>query len=132
MEKLTVKSKHQGKTVFCSEIRGHQVLCELPPKYGGTDSAPIPPKALLAALGNCIGMLVAVTCESRNIPTEGMEITISADMVDEGSRVDNIRAELHFPEELDEKTRKIILATAANCPVGNTLKHGCSIEEVIV
>ena len=132
MDNMTVICKNVGKTRFCGEARGHQTFCDVPPDWGGDDAAMLPPESLLASLGNCLGMVVALTCLNKEIPYEGMEVKVSADFVDDGARVDNIRCEVKMPTDLDARQRKIVEGALHLCKVGNTLSHGASVEEVIL
>jgi uncharacterized OsmC-like protein len=92
----------------------------------------LPPESLLASLGNCVGMAIALTCENKGIPYEGMEVTVTAEYADEGHRVDNFRCEIKMPEPLDDRQRAIVKGAMHLCKVGNTLAHGAKVEEVVL
>ena len=132
MAGLTVTCKNVGKTKFCGAARGHEMYCDVTPDYGGSDAAMLPPESLLAALGNCLGMAIALTCMMKEIPYEGMEVTVTADFADEGARVDNLRCEIQMPQPLDDRQRAIVESAGKMCKVGNTLRHGVTIEEVVL
>jgi uncharacterized OsmC-like protein len=131
MENLTVTCKNVGKTRFCGEARGHQTYCDVTLDRGGDDAAMLPPESLLASLGNCLGMVIAMTCLSKEIPYEGMEVKVTADLVEDGHRCDNFRCEVKMPGELDERQRKILQGALHLCKVGNTLTHGAALTEII-
>ncbi|NLO74408.1 MAG: OsmC family protein [candidate division WS1 bacterium] len=132
MDSLTVLCKNMGKTKFCGAARGHEMYCDITPDRGGTDAAMLPPESLLASLGNCVGMAIALTCENKGIPYEGMEVTVTAEYADEGHRVDNFRCEIKMPEPLDDRQRAIVKGAMHLCKVGNTLAHGAKVEEVVL
>ena len=132
MDSLTVTCKNVGKTRFCGSARGHEMHCDVTPDYGGADAAMLPPESLLAALGNCLGMVVALSCINKGIPYEGMEVTVTADYADGGARVDNFRCEVKMPEALDDRQRAIVNGALHMCKVGNTLTHGAKVEEVVL
>jgi uncharacterized OsmC-like protein len=132
MDSLSVTCKNVGKTKFCGSARGHEMYCDAPPNYGGADAGMLPPESLLAAFGNCLGIAVALTCMSKEIPYEGMEVTVTAEFADEGARMDNFRCEVKLPQELDDRQRKIVESALHLCKVGNTLAHGAQVEEVIL
>lgn len=132
MDTLKVTCKNVGKTRFCGESRGHQSFCDVPLARGGEDTAMLPPESLLASLGNCLGMVVALTCLNKQIPYEGMEVVVTADMIEDGERCDNFRCEVKMPEPLDDRQRKLIQGALHMCKVGNTLSHGAKVEEVIL
>jgi len=129
---LAVKCRNVGKTRFCGEARGHQAFCDVVPQMGGEDSAMLPPESLLASLGNCLGMAIALTCMNKDIPYEGMEVNVTADLVEEGKRVDNFRVEVTMPQPLDDRQRRIVDSALELCKVGKTLTHGAKVEEVIL
>jgi putative redox protein len=132
MDNMKVVCTNVGKTRFCGSARGHEMYCDVPPARGGDDTAMLPPESLLAALGNCLGMVIALTCLNKEIPYEGMEVTVTADFVDDGARVDNFRVEVRMPEALDDRQRTIVKSACHLCKVGNTLTHGAKVEEVIL
>lgn len=132
MSSLSVTCKNVGKTRFCGATRGHEMYCDVTPEYGGGDVDMLPAESLLATLGNCLGVAVALTCMMKDIPYDGMEVKVTGEYVDGGSRVDNIRCEVKMPQELDERQRAIVEGAKALCRVGNTLKHGATIEEVVL
>ena len=108
------------------------MYCDVPPAMGGEDAAMLPPESLLASLGNCLGMVIALTCLNKGIPYDGLEVTVTADLVDDGHRVDNFRCEVKMPEELDARQRAIVEGARELCKVGHTLAHGAKVEEIIL
>ena len=132
MDKMEIVCKNVGKTRFCGNVRGHEMYCDVPPARGGEDTAMLPPEALGAALGNCLGMVIALTCLNKGIPYEGMEVTVTCTFEDDDTRCDNFRCEVKMPEPLDARQRKIIEGACHMCKVGNTLSHGAKVEEVIL
>ena len=132
MDSLTVLCKNVGKTRFCGGARGHETYCDVPPAMGGEDAAMLPPESLMASLGNCLGMVIALTCINKGIPYEGLEVKVTADLVDEGHRLDNFRCEVTMPQPLDDRQRKIVEGAKELCKVGHTLAHGAKVEEIIL
>lgn len=132
MGPLAVTCRNVGATRFCGEARGHQAFCDVVTDMGGEDSAMLPPESLLASLGNCLGMVIALTCRNKEIPYEGMEVKVTAELVEGGKRVDNFRCEVTMPEALDDRQRKIVESALELCKVGKTLAHGANVEEVIL
>lgn len=132
MESLSALCTNVGKTRFCATSRGHEMYCDVTPDRGGEDTAMLPPESLLAALGNCLGMVIALTCLNKEIPYEGMQVAVTCDFADEGARCDNLRCEVTMPQPLDDRQRKIVEGACHLCKVGNTLTHGAKVEEVIL
>jgi uncharacterized OsmC-like protein len=92
----------------------------------------LPAESLLATLGNCLGLAIALTCMMKEIPYQGMEVTVTGEYVDSGSRVDNIRCEVKMPQPLDERQRALVEGAKNLCRVGSTLTHGAKVEEVVL
>jgi len=46
--------------------------------------------------------------------------------------VDNFRAAVTMPQQLDARQRKIVESAFELCKVGKTLAHGAKVEEVIL
>ena len=124
-------SVNVGPTVFYGEIRGHRTWADVPADLGGHDAAPMPPETLLTALGNCMGMVIALSCKAHGVPYEGMRLDVAAEVVDKENRLDNFRLTIHMPGELDEHGRKVVEAAQKLCKVGNTLMHGVKLETTI-
>lgn len=132
MDSFKVVSTNTAPTVFEAEARGLKAVCDVPAGLNGTDTAMLPPEMLLAALGNCLGMVIALTCRAKDVPYAGMVVTTTADAVDGGSRLDNFKVEVQMPGELDDRARRLVESAKELCKVGHTLAHGAKVEEIIL
>ena len=130
MEKWIAQSVNIGSTVFCGRIRGHSVFTDAPEDVGGYDLAPMPPEVILPALANCMGTVIALACEARGVPYQGMRRQVEAEVIEGENRLDNFRLEIQMPEDLAESGRRVIQAAEDLCKVAGTLRHGAHVEIV--
>ena len=73
-----------GRKVTAHLNDGRQVTTDQPVAEGGTNAAPTPFDIFLASLATCAGVYVADFCSHRNIPTDTITLTQSAEFtVDE-------------------------------------------------
>ncbi len=131
MEQWKVVARNIGPTFFSADVRGHKVFGDVPPELGGNDAAPIPPETLLTALGNCMGMVIALTCKAKGVAYEGMELDVTADVVDGGARLDNFVVTIRMAEKPDDRARQVIENAESLCKVANTLMHGADVKVTI-
>jgi uncharacterized OsmC-like protein len=128
MVKCVSHTVNVGPLLFCGEIRGHRVFGDLPEDLGGHDTGMDPFEGLLVALGNCLGMVIAQTCQARGVDYAGLTLDVEADVDSEARRLDNFRVKVHMPGPLDDKTRRAVAAGERLCRVRNTLRHDASVE----
>ena len=97
---------------------------------GGTDTGPDPYGLLLAALGSCTSMTIAMVARRRKWPLEAVTVRLRHGRVHltdcEGCeeaprRVERIEREVVLTGPLDDEQRTSLLAIADKCPVHRTL-----------
>ncbi len=64
-----------GKRVN-STYKGFTVETDQPKSEGGNGSAPEPYDLFLSSIGTCAGVYIVYFCESRNIPTDDISMTL--------------------------------------------------------
>lgn len=131
MMTVTAKAVNTGGVKFCAESRGHSMFCDIPHPMGGTDTAMTPVEALLGALGNCLGTVIALACGNKGIPFEGLSVEVSADLNEEEHRLDNFKVTVTMPGPVDEAVKRAIFAAEPLCNVHNTLTSGAKVETII-
>lgn len=131
MTTVATKSVNHGGATFCAETRGHTMFCDVPQPMGGTDTAMTPIEALLGALGNCLGTVIALACHNKGITYEGLSIEVSAELDQETHRLDNFIVTVNMPSPVDEATKRAILAAEPMCVVLNALVGGAKVETTI-
>ncbi|VTR65048.1 OsmC family protein [Desulfosarcina cetonica] len=88
---------------------------------GGGGSAPEPFDLFLASMGTCAGAYVVYFCESRNISTDGIRMTMRMLQNEKTHLMETIDIDLFLPPEFPEKYRKAVVRAAGMCTVKRTL-----------
>lgn len=127
---MEVIVKHLGNVKFEASTRGHSVICDQPPDNGGSDQGMTPPEFLLASLGTCAGFYAAQYLKARNLPADGLQITVHADKLLQPARLGQFRIEVFVPG-LDAHHEAGILRAVKACLIHNTLLHAPAIETVV-
>ncbi|MFP4249237.1 MAG: OsmC family protein [Armatimonadota bacterium] len=128
---MKANSKNVGPTIMCAKVRGHSCFTDLPEDMGGTDTAPLPPETLCAALANCIGMVVTITCREEGIPYEGMTVDVEAEPNDAENKLDNFQVTITMPEELTAEQRAVVEQAQTESKVRGTVMAGANVEVTV-
>ena len=128
-----------ASTGYAQEIAigAHRLMGDEPVAAGGTDTGPSPYNLLLAALGSCTSMTIALYARRRKWPLEHVTVRLRhsrihaedcADCEEMDVRVERIEREIALAGALSDEQRKALLAIAEKCPVHRTLMSGVRIE----
>ncbi|MGM0492630.1 MAG: OsmC family protein [Armatimonadota bacterium] len=128
---MKANAKNVGPTIMCAKVRGHSCFTDLPEDMGGTDTAPLPPETLCAALANCIGMVVTITCREEGIPYEGLTVDVEAEPNDEQNKLDNFKVTITMPQELTAEQRATVEQAQAESKVRGTVMAGANVEVTV-
>ncbi|MGA7616442.1 MAG: OsmC family protein [Thermoanaerobaculia bacterium] len=97
--------------------RNHTVRTDQPAVAGGADSAMAPFDLFLASIGTCMGYYAVQFCLQREIPIEGLRLSVEPLRDPERKRVATLRIDLQLPEGFPEKYRSAILRAVDQCAV---------------
>jgi putative redox protein len=120
-----------GKRVH-SNYKGFVVETDQPKDEGGDGSAPEPYDLLLSAVGTCVGVNVLYFCESRNIPTEGIEMSMSIEKNDKTHLAERIRMRMRLPDTFPDRYRSAVKRVADLCAVKRTFSNPPEISFVLL
>lgn len=112
--------KHLENVKFAVQARGHEVICDQPLDNSGTDAGMTPPEFLLASLGTCAGFYAAQYLRTRSLPTEGLEVQVSAEKALGPARLASFQIEVSVPE-IEERHKEGVLRAVKSCLIHNTL-----------
>jgi ribosomal protein S12 methylthiotransferase accessory factor len=109
-----------GKRVT-STYKEFTVETDQPISEGGDGSAPEPYDLFLSSIGTCAGVYIVYFCESRDIPTEDISMTLHFERNETSHLMEKIAIKIHLPPEFPEKYRKAVIRAAEMCTVKRSL-----------
>ncbi len=130
-------------TGFAQEIiaGAHQFVCDEPTSVGGTDRGPTPYDLLLAGLGSCTSITIAMFARRKQWALERVTVRLHhsrvhaqdcADCETRPAKLTLIERDIELEGILDEEQRARLLAIANRCPVHLTLTSQMEIRTKLV
>lgn len=127
---------------FAQQVQAgiHTLPADEPVAVGGTDTGPTPYAFLLAALGSCTSMTLALYARRKQWPLTGVSVRLrhgrihAADCADcstEGGKIDQIELELELAGPLTDDQRARLLEIADKCPVHRTLSSEIKLRTTL-
>ena len=106
-----------GGLLIDAQMGDFKVSTDQPLADGGTNTAPSPFDLFLASLATCAGYYVMAFCRERNLPTEGIALTMNNDWNEKDHLAENITIHITLPDDFPEKYRRAVQKVAGMCTV---------------
>jgi putative redox protein len=98
-------------------IGRNSLTADLSNESGGEGSGPSPHDLYDSALGACKAMTVLLYAKHKNIPVEGIEVSIERDASQERAGIYRLSAALTLTGVLSTEQREELLRAAQKCPI---------------
>ena len=98
-------------------IRQHTFVVDEPESNGGEDFGPTPHELYDSALGACKALTTLWYAKRKNIPVDGIEVSIERDDSEERQGKYRLKAVMTLTGSLTEAQRQELLNVASKCPV---------------
>jgi putative redox protein len=98
-------------------IGPNSLVSDLGVEEGGEGSGPNPHDLYDAALGACKALTVLWYAKRKNIPVEGIEVSVERDASQERAGIYRLSAALTLTGDLSAAQREELLRAAQKCPV---------------
>ena len=116
-----------GKKVD-ARIRDRVIQTDQLPAEGGEGSAPEPFQLFLASIATCAGVYAKDFCDAREIPIDGMALSMSGEYDQKARRFVKFALRLTLPDKFPEKYRKSIVRVMDLCSVKKHILNAPEFE----
>lgn len=121
---VKINLNYQGD-LRCSathEPSGNQITTDAPVDNNGKGEAFSPTDLVATALGACMGTVMGIVAERKDISLEGMSIEVRKHMSNTAPRrISKLEVDLNMPLPANHPERKLLESTARGCPVHHSL-----------
>jgi putative redox protein len=117
---MDVCVRYAGGKRFEITARHHGLVSDQPPENDGTDSGMTPPELFLSSVGACAAYYAAEYLRARALPSEELEIRVSAQKGDRPARITSLQIDVIAPG-LNQRHRDGVLRAVDSCLIKNSL-----------
>ena len=121
--KLTCKVTYYGnlRTEIEHIDSGAKAQTDAPVDNHGMGRSLSPTDMTCASLASCMFTVMGIKAKSMNLNLDGSHADVTKVMADAPRRIKEIKVKIFLSEKLSEADRKVLEATALNCPVAKSL-----------
>ncbi len=127
-----IRVAYEHDMVFRAEGPGFQIGMDLPGHPRFSEAGPSPVELLVAAIGGCIGMHVAMFCEKAGLSPGGIRVDLAYTLAEEDGRrrVSTVYAEVDAPG-VPPDLKAAAEEAARSSILPNTLAHPPVLDVVM-
>lgn len=125
-----MKITFPGGVAVNAEFDGFTVQSDQPERAGGQGAAPSPFDLFMASLGTCAGFFALRFCQQRELPTEGLSLSLDVERDPEKKLPSKVRIVINLPKDFPEKYCKAIIRATDQCAVKRSIMDPPEFEVV--
>ena len=100
-----------------AEYKGFRIQTDQPIHQGGGGTAPAPFDLFLVSIATCAGLYAHSFIVNRNLPVDGLEVSMSTQKDPVKKRISMITIEIRLPAGFPEKYQKALIKAVDSCAV---------------
>jgi putative redox protein len=113
------------------EYKGYVIKTDQPVRDGGDATAPAPFDYFLVSIAACAGFYALAFCRERQIPTEGLAMTMTAEKAESARLFEKVTIAVELPAGFPEKYRQAVLRAIDHCTVKANILQPPRFEIVV-
>jgi putative redox protein len=113
------------------EYKGFTVKTDQPVRDGGEGTASSPFDLFLISIAACAGYYALAFCKERQLPTEGLAVTMTTERGEVSKMIDKIHIEVVPPAGFPEKYRFALVKAVDHCTVKAHMLRAPQFEIVL-
>jgi len=121
---VEIKISYEGE-LHCNAAHapsGQTLVTDAPVDNNGRGQSFSPTDLVATALGSCMATVIGIVAQRKNIPVEGMAITVRKFMAtDTPRRISRLELDLDIPLPADHPDRNLLESAARGCPVHHSI-----------
>ena len=118
---MAIQISFPGGVSVAAQVNGFEVLTDQPVSSGGQGQAPSPYDFFLSSIGTCAGYFALQFCRQRELPTEGLGLTLDIERNPETRQLLKVMIDIQLPEGFPEKYQGAIIRATEQCSVKKAL-----------
>ena len=111
-----------------AQLKDFEIATDQPERNGGDNTAPSPFDLFLSSLGTCAGFFALRFCQQRDLPTEGLTMSLESQFNKETKTLEKVKITMQLPKDFPEKYRSAIIRATDQCAVKKALVDPPEVE----
>ena len=128
---MSIQISFPGGASVAAQVDDFAIMTDQPVEDGGQGSAPAPYDLFLASIGTCAGFYVLRFCEERDLPTEGLGMSLDIERDPESRKLLKVILDIKVPESFPTKYHKAVIRAAGLCSVKKALTYPPEFEMTV-